>query len=240
MDNTFTDLLPAIISNFEQQGLVTRTFRRLDLPRQLSIIDAILEESAFNGPAEMNIKKVAARARVSIGSLYQYFNNKQGLLDFATALTVQQTITTFNEFLPYLDQLTFQEAYQIYLSYGLEWGNKEKQFVRMFVTAVYLEDERHQKKGIGRILFSKAVNHLLNLGCKEILLDAVPNVVRLYEKFRFKKVERSFRLKLPTSILNKSLISSPRNADLINLLNNWKEGKYSITDWNGEGCELVT
>ena len=137
MDNNFTSLLPTIISNFEHQGLVTRTFRRLDLPRQMAIIDAILEESSINSPAEMNIKKVAARAEVSIGSLYQYFNNKEGLLNFAIALTVQQTISTFNEFLPYLDQLSFEEAYNIYLSYGLEWGEQEQQFVRFFAKAAY-------------------------------------------------------------------------------------------------------
>ena len=140
MDNNFTSLLPTIISNFEQQGLVTRTFRRLDLSRQMAIIDAILEESSINSPAEMNIKKVAARAEVSIGSLYQYFNNKEGLLNFAIALTVQQTISTFNEFLPYLDQLSFQEAYNIYLSYGLEWGEQEQQFVRFFAKAAYEND----------------------------------------------------------------------------------------------------
>ena len=137
MENNFTSLLPTIISNFEQQGLVTRTFRRLDLPRQMAIIDAILEESSINSPAEMNIKKVAARAEVSIGSLYQYFNNKEGLLNFAIALTVQQTISSFNEFLPYLDQLSFEEAYNIYLSYGLEWGEQEQQFVRFFARAAY-------------------------------------------------------------------------------------------------------
>ena len=137
MGNNFTSFLPTIISNFEQQGLVTRTFRRLDLSRQMAIIDAILEESSSNSPAEMNIKKVAARAKVSIGSLYQYFNNKEGLLNFAIALTVQQTISTFNEFLPYLDQLSFEEAYNIYLSYGLEWGEQEQQFVRFFAKAAY-------------------------------------------------------------------------------------------------------
>jgi AcrR family transcriptional regulator len=146
MDENFTSYLPTIISDFEQQGMVTRTFRRLDLPRQLAIIDAILEESSINSPTGMNIKKVAARADVSIGSLYQYFINKEGLLNFAIALTVQQTVSAFNEFLPYLDQLSFREAYNIYLSYGLEWGEKEQQFVRFFAKAAYENDpDIHQQ-----------------------------------------------------------------------------------------------
>lgn len=137
MENTFTDQLPLIIQTLEQQGLVTRTFRRLDVARQLAIIDAIMEESSLRGPAEMNIKKVAARAEVSIGSLYQYFHNKEGLLNFAIQLTVQQTVASFNTFFPYLDQLSFQEAYSIYISSGLEWGKEQQQFVRFFAKAAY-------------------------------------------------------------------------------------------------------
>ncbi|MBI9049254.1 MAG: TetR/AcrR family transcriptional regulator [Anaerolineaceae bacterium] len=154
MDNTFTSILPTIIANFEQQGLVTRTFRRLDLSRQLLVIDAILEESAQRGPAEMNIKHIAARAEVSIGSLYQYFNNKEGLLNFTIALTVQQTVSAFNEFLPYLDQLSFKEAYSIYLSTGLEWGQQEQQFVRMFAKAAYQNDPQLQERVVKPIAAS--------------------------------------------------------------------------------------
>ncbi|MFW9904584.1 MAG: GNAT family N-acetyltransferase [Candidatus Thorarchaeota archaeon] len=72
-------------------------------------------------------------------------------------------------------------------------------------------DKEYQKKGIGGTLLLKAVNHLLEIGCKEILLDAVPNVTSFYEKYHFKKIERSFRLKIPISILMKSIISFPQS-----------------------------
>jgi AcrR family transcriptional regulator len=137
MENSFSDQLPVIIQHLEQKGLVTRTFRRLDIARQMTIITAIMQESSLHGPAGMNIKKIATRAGVSIGSLYQYFNNKEGLLNFAIELAVQQTVESFNTFLPYLDQLTFKEAYSIYLSAGLEWGEAQQQFVRFFAKAAY-------------------------------------------------------------------------------------------------------
>ncbi|MFX0013187.1 MAG: GNAT family N-acetyltransferase [Promethearchaeota archaeon] len=73
-------------------------------------------------------------------------------------------------------------------------------------------DEKHHKKGIGRILFMEAVNHLLEIGCREILLDAVPEVVGFYEKFHFIRIERSLRLKIPKSTLMSSLISAPRSV----------------------------
>lgn len=72
-------------------------------------------------------------------------------------------------------------------------------------------DKEHQKKGIGGILFSKAIKHLLKIGCKEILLDAVPNAVSLYEKYNFSKIERSLRLRITIPILMKSIVSSPQS-----------------------------
>lgn len=72
-------------------------------------------------------------------------------------------------------------------------------------------EEKYRKKGIGRILFSKAIDHLLEIGCKEILLDAVPDAASLYENFHFSRIERSLRLKIPTTTILESLISSPRS-----------------------------
>ena len=81
MDEEFytTDIFPLILQA-EQKGLVTRTFRRLDPGQQQKIILAILDEAAEKGPQDLNIKKVASRAEVSVGSLYQYFGNRDRLL----------------------------------------------------------------------------------------------------------------------------------------------------------------
>ena len=79
------------ILQLEQDGLVTRTFRRLDPERQQVILNAILEEAVARGPAAINIKEVARRAEVSIGSLYQYFENRAGLLAFAVELSKRST-----------------------------------------------------------------------------------------------------------------------------------------------------
>ena len=49
------------ILELEQQGLVTRTFRRLDPERQQAILLAILDEAAEKGPSAANIKEVAER-----------------------------------------------------------------------------------------------------------------------------------------------------------------------------------
>ena len=87
--------LQAHILQLEQQELVTRTFRRLDPPRQQAILQAILDEAAEKGPTDVNIKEVARRAGVSVGSLYQYFGSRETLLAFAVELGVRMMTDLF-------------------------------------------------------------------------------------------------------------------------------------------------
>lgn len=128
------------ILQFEQEGLVTRTFRRLDPERQQVVINAILAEANEKGPTTLNIKEVARRADVSVGSLYQYFGNRQGLLDFAVALCVRHMVDMFNHFIPMLAALPLTEALRYYLLGGIEWGQTESGLIRFFGKAAYQGD----------------------------------------------------------------------------------------------------
>ncbi len=140
--NTYLDWsqIQLHIIQLEQEGKVTRTFRRLDPERQQLIIDAILEEASEKGPTALNIKEVARRAEVSIGSLYQYFGNREGLLGFAVALCVRYMVDLFQQFGPMLTALPIQEALRYYLLGGIEWGNTEAGLVRFFGRAAYQGD----------------------------------------------------------------------------------------------------
>src|SRR3989304_4680797 len=80
-DADWTNFQP-YISQLEQEGKVTRTFRRLDPDRQEAVFNAILEEAAEKGPASLNVKEIARRAGGSVGSLYQYFPNRDGRGDY--------------------------------------------------------------------------------------------------------------------------------------------------------------
>ena len=104
------------------------------------MIDAILEESSTKGPTAINIKKVARRAGVSIGSLYQYFGNRDGLLEFSVTLCVRYMIDMFNQFGPMLADLPLRDALQYYISGGVEWGRTETGLVRFFGKAAYQGD----------------------------------------------------------------------------------------------------
>jgi len=128
------------ILQFEQEGLVSRTFRRLDPERQQAVVDAILEEATEKGPTALNIKEVARRADVSVGSLYQYFGNRDGLLDFAVALCTKYMVDMFEQYGPMLAELPLKDALRYYILGGIEWGQTEAGLVRFFGRAAYQGD----------------------------------------------------------------------------------------------------
>jgi AcrR family transcriptional regulator len=128
------------ISQLEQEGKVTRTFRRLDPDRQEAVFNAILKEAVEKGPASLNIKEIARRAGVSIGSLYQYFPDRAGLLDFAVELCTRSTIAMFQEYKPMMAAMPLKEAMSAYLMGGLEWGQTAMGLVRFFGRAAYQGD----------------------------------------------------------------------------------------------------
>jgi len=131
---------PSYIVQAEGQGRGTRTFRRLDPARQQAVIQAILDEAALRGPAALNIKQVAARAGVSVGSLYQYFGGRDRMLDFAVDLCVRFVSDSFDLYRPYLAALPLREALAAYVSGGIEWSRAEAGFLQLFARAAYQGD----------------------------------------------------------------------------------------------------
>jgi AcrR family transcriptional regulator len=127
----------AYILKFEEQGLVTRTFRRLDPKRQQAIVQAVLDEAVEKGPPAINIKQVADRAGVAVGSLYQYFNNRKGLLAFTTALTFQLLTDVFATIRPFLLEMSLRDALCAYLSEGMKWGQTMQGLIQFYGRAAY-------------------------------------------------------------------------------------------------------
>jgi len=128
------------ILQLEQQGLVTRTFRRLDPERQQVIINAILDEAVEKGPTSLNIKQVAERAGVSVGSLYTYFGDREGLLTFTVELCMRFVVDSFNSYRPYLVALPLREALAAYLLGGVEWSKTQEGLVQFLARAAYRGD----------------------------------------------------------------------------------------------------
>jgi TetR/AcrR family transcriptional regulator len=137
--SAWTSLGPCIAA-LEEEGRVRRTFCRLDERRQRAIVDAVLEEATERGPAAVNIKTVAARAGVSVGSLYQYFGDREQMLDFTVELSVRYLVDFLAQSRPYLLAMPLSEALYSYLSVGVEWGRTEANLVRFLGKAAYEGD----------------------------------------------------------------------------------------------------
>ncbi|MBI5565099.1 MAG: TetR/AcrR family transcriptional regulator [Chloroflexi bacterium] len=128
------------ILQFEQEELVTRTFRRLDPERQQAVITAILDEAIEKGPTALNIKQVAERAGVAIGSLYQYFGNREGLMNFTIELCVRYMADLFNSYRPFLTAMPLREGLTAYLTGGVEWSQTQSGLLQIFARAAYHGD----------------------------------------------------------------------------------------------------
>jgi TetR/AcrR family transcriptional regulator len=126
-----------LILELERAGVVTRTFRRLDPERQQAIVYAILDEALEKGPASINIKQVAERAGVAIGSLYQYFGNRDGLMSFTTQLCVHLLTDSFVQYKPILVSMPLREGLSAYLLGGVEWGRMMQGLMQFFGKAAY-------------------------------------------------------------------------------------------------------
>jgi AcrR family transcriptional regulator len=140
MELSFWTQFSGHILHLEKEGVVTRTFRRLDPDRQQAILAAILDEAAAKGPTAVNIKHVAERAAVSVGSLYTYFPNRDAMLDFAVQVCVRWATDAFQEFRSYLLAMPFRQALEMYLVGGVEWSHMYTGLLRLFARAAYHGD----------------------------------------------------------------------------------------------------
>lgn len=139
-DTAEWDLFASRILDFEEDGLVTPMFGRLKPRRQEAVVRAILQEAVEVGPAALNIKHVAARAGVSVGSLYQYFGSREALLTFAVQLCVSYTIDMLETAGDELKQLPLREGLSAYLYGGIEWSQTQTAMLQFLARAAYHGD----------------------------------------------------------------------------------------------------
>jgi len=121
----------------ESRELVKGTFLRLDDERRDQVIDAVIVQSAVSGPERLNIKEVARQAAVPVGSLYQYFGDRESLARFAALALARSLSKELESCVSYLEPMPLREALSAYLSYGIEWSVKEAASLRSFVAAAY-------------------------------------------------------------------------------------------------------
>ncbi len=122
------------------EQLTTRTFQRLDERRQVAVIAAVLDEAFERGPADIRIKEVAAKAGVSVGSIYQYFGDREGLVAFTLALCGRQLAAATADLAPALVEMPLADGIRLLLEGGLAWCRQNLGVVRVFLRGAYQGD----------------------------------------------------------------------------------------------------
>ncbi len=121
----------------EAAGTVTRTFRRLDPPRQRAVIEAVIGEAAEHGPHSVQVKRVAASAGVAVGSLYRYFPRREGMLDAAVEIAAGFLTESLDGYRALMAQLPLRDAIAAYLAGGVEWSQEHRGLLGLFARAAY-------------------------------------------------------------------------------------------------------
>jgi AcrR family transcriptional regulator len=119
------------------RGFLKATFLRLDDERRNQVLDAVLAESARLGPERVNIKEVARLAGVPVGSLYQYFGDREALSRFATLVVSRKLSRDLIACVPYVEAISLREALASFITTGIEWSVQEAASLRSFVAAAY-------------------------------------------------------------------------------------------------------
>ncbi len=197
------------IGQFEQEGLVTRTFRRLDPKRQQAILAALLDEAIEKGPTAINIKLVAKRARVPVGSLYQYFGNREGLLNFAIELCVRYMTDMFEVFRPYLAAVPLRDGLRAYLTTGVEWSQTQVGVIQFFMRAAYQGDPA----------LAERVVRPVAIAMRAIVRDMLARAIERGE------VRSDIDLEAATRVINAALIAVG-DSQLLSYLNTY----FQVTD----------
>jgi AcrR family transcriptional regulator len=136
LEQTASSLIPEM----EKEQIITRTFRRLDSERQKAVIEATFSEAAESGPDHIHIKEVAKKSGASVGSLYQYFGNQDGLNRFAARLGVTIMQVLFRLSRPMLLQMPATQALRSYLTEGVKYFQGQDAYLRYFARAAYSGD----------------------------------------------------------------------------------------------------
>jgi AcrR family transcriptional regulator len=151
------------LAGFERRGLVTATFRRLDPARREAVVAAILAEAFARGPSRIRLKETAESAGVAVGSLYQYFGRRQGVIDFAVSFAAGLLADEIRGYVAYLVELPLAEGLRVWVGGGMEWTADHSVVMRFFARAAYEGDPALERSLVAPIA--------------ESMLDAITAIV---------------------------------------------------------------
>ncbi len=134
--------------------------RKPQQTRAKATVDAIVEASfiavAERGTAATTTRYIAEIAGISVGSLYEYFPNKEAIFDALAERFVEETLGLIQPLIPKLVRLSIDDAvYTLLMEFGSLLRKNDERFLKCAREAIQVQFQHHLDK------FNKILQELL-------------------------------------------------------------------------------
>lgn len=148
----------------EMSQHTTSTFINLNKAKKKEIVLAICREAAkLSDPTEINIKEVAKTGKISVGSLYKYFEKRENMINYIIDLIREYIVQGMKYSLKELLKLPLNSAMYYYCIGSEIWSKEEKELTYFYYQAAYCGNDRLTRELVHpvAISFQSTVKELL-------------------------------------------------------------------------------
>lgn len=148
----------------------TPTFTKLSGIKKKNIVLAICQEaSSISNPTEVNIKEVAKRGKIAVGSLYKYFINRENMINYIINLIREYILAGMEYSLQELLKYPINEALYYYCMGSEVWSKEENILTYFFYQSAYCGSNRLTKELVhpAALSFEKTVKRILENAIKK-------------------------------------------------------------------------
>ncbi|HEX6592061.1 MAG TPA: TetR/AcrR family transcriptional regulator [Moraxellaceae bacterium] len=140
--------------------------RKPQQTRAKATVDAIIEASfiavAERGTASTTTRYIAEIAGISVGSLYEYFANKEAIFDAMGERFVEETVGLIQPLLPQLVRLPIGEAvYRLLMEFGFLLRKNDERLLKCAREAIQHQFQHHLEK-VTRLLQELVMQYAMN------------------------------------------------------------------------------
>ncbi len=126
-----------------------QTFLNLPLERRNRILETAIDEFSQNSFASASISKIAAKADVAKGSMYQYFENKKDLYKYILEISAQKKQEYLIDCLHSLEHLYFIDVIKELYIKGLEFASDNPKLAGIANNFLKENDMKFKKEIMG-------------------------------------------------------------------------------------------
>lgn len=194
-----------------------QTFFDLSNKKQLSVINAAYDEFLEHPYKNASIARIARGAGISVGSFYQYFEDKYDLVQYLCTLIIDRFATSHD--MSYWQLLDYETAQSLGLTerdytFLFEATNRFPIEVqnRLFFDTLDTDYIRHTRRQLAYLMAQGKLKPKLDLDFISYLLSAAPLIVQEYgERKGFSKEERFAYNRILTDVIYSGILLSERS-----------------------------